>query len=414
MSEVKPLLRSALWYLQYWGMNPLFTSIWKNPLHESWTPFYGAEVSREDVVREYNKIIKKGRKPAGVALVPSARSRVVVIDLDIYKTEFGMTAEEVAAKFSDSFIAAITPRGGVRLVFAVPENGHFPHRFTIKWYSEQIGEGGGSAKHPWTMPPSVACVEAKELPDKSKKCLKVKHYYYVLPNGRLVKYPWELPWREPPVMDWEEAKDILSTLLQVEIVEAELVGEGELKVSGVSGVPYIPVPCWRNLEEFKEWLREDGQPPLPPCVAVALGYRVDGDEMVYTGQKVPHGLRFTMGAFALHFLASCIAEFDPEELINYVGENLEDFPTDTGEPLNTKLSRLLAKIGKIVVPKYTGLGSLATNLPPELCQRCPSEYRDPCRTGIVGDEKYTDRYIPALGFASFYYSYKYGRGGQSF
>ena len=400
---MKTLLRSAIWYLQYWGMNPVFTSLWKVPLHRSWSELYGASISVSDVVKEYERVIREGKKPAGVALAPSERSRVVVVDLDIYRVDYGTPPERVASALANYFVAALTPRGGVRVAFRVPEGSYTPHRFTVRWYDEEIGEGGGTAKHLWTFPPSVACVK-EEAVDEKRKCVEVKHYHFVLPDGRLVKYPWELPWRAPPEMPWDRARDIIEAELQVEIVEAELAGlAGDLKISGASGAPYIPVPCWRNLEEFKDWLETSGFPPLPPCVAAALGYEPDdyGTGMIYTGKKVPHGLRFTMGAVALFFLASLIAEFDPKELIDFIGQNLQDYPADEGEPLNTKLSRLLASIGKIIVPKYSGLGSIANNLPPDLCNRCPIEYKHPCTTfSTVEVDGKTYRRNPTLGFFS--------------
>ena len=408
-NRVRTLLRSALWYLRAWNMNPIFTSIWKVPLHESWTPFYMAEISPEDVVKEYERIVKNGKKPAGVALVPSPKSRVVIVDLDIYRTDFGMSAEELALRFADRFVIAVTPRGGLRIAFTVPETGHLPYRFAVRWYGEQIGEGGGTAKHPWTMPPSASCV-AEVSEGGRRKCKEVRQYYFMLPDGKRAKYPWNLPWKAPPQWTWEEAKDYLMTVLQAEVVEAELVGGGDLKISAPSGTLLVPVPCWRDLDDFREWLETDRHPALPPCVALALGYAVDeSGEMVYTGRKVPHGLRFTMGATATYFLSSCIADFDPDDLIKFIGENLEDFPADAGEPLNTKLSRLLAKVGKMVVPRYAGLGSLATNLPPELCRKCP--YRDACRSGLLtpDGEKHTNRYLPWIAFATAYWSSKWKR-----
>ena len=375
------LLRSALWYLKYWGMNPLFNNIWKMPLHEEWTPFYMAEIRPEDVVREYNSIVNAGKRPAGVALVPSKSSRVVVLDID--KTE-GLPVIEVAKRLaSKNLVVAITPRGGLRIAFRVKEGDYLPHRIVIERFDEKIGEGGGTFKHPWTFPPSVACVKATEDGGK-QKCVEVRHYFFVLPDGKLVKYPWELPWKEPPEASWEDAKTLIELTLQAKVeVPAAVVG-GELKVGASTGVQLIPIPCWRSLEEFKEWLETDGNPPLPPCVATALGYEAGSHGMFYTGRKVPHGLRYTMGAIATMFLAACIAEFDLKELVDFVGEHLEDYPADEGEPLNTKLSRLLVRVGNVVVPRYSGLGSIAGNLPPELCKKC--DYvcmRDPSKPGVT-------------------------------
>ena len=373
------LLRSAIWYLQNWRMNPVFNNIWKVPVHDEWSSFYMAELRYEDVVREYNNIVRQGKKPAGVALVPSKNSRVVVLDID--KTE-GLPVMEVAKRLAKNMVVATTPRGGLRIAFRVREGDYMPHRIVIERFGEKIGEGGGTFKHLWTFPPSVACVKEEELPDGSRKCLEVRHYFFVLPDGRLVKYPWELPWKEPPEHSWDDAKSLVELVLQATIETPATVASGELKVGEASGTAFIPVPCWRSLDEFKEWLETDGNPPLPPCVAVALGYEVDSHGMFYTGRKVPHGLRYTMGAIATMFLAACIASFDPKELVDFVGEHLEDYPADEGEPLNTKLSRLLVKVGNIVVPRYSGLGSLAGNMPPELCKRC--DYvcmRDPSTPG---------------------------------
>jgi len=402
---VKALLRSAVWYLRNWGMNPVFTSVFKVPLHESWGRLYGASISESDVVKEYERVIRGNRRPAGVALVPSERSRVVVVDLDIYRASYGTPPEKVATALANYFATVLTPRGGVRAAFRVPSGSRLPHRFTVRWYDEEIGEGGGTAKHLWTFPPSVAC--AREVEEGGRrKCGEVRHYYFALPDGRLVKYPWETPWRALPEMPWSEAKDLIEAELQVEVVEAELAwAAGDLKISSAHGPPYISVPCWRSLEEFREWLETSGFPPLPPCVATALGYEVDELGMTYTGRKVPHGLRFTMGAVALFFLASLIAEFDPKELIDFVGQNLQDYPSDEGEPLNTRLSRLLTTVGKIVVPKYSGLGSVANNIPPDLCNRCPMEYRHPCTTFATFEvDGSVSRRNPTLGFAPRYYA----------
>jgi len=372
------LLRSAIWYLQNWKMNPLFNNIWKAPLHDEWSPFYMAELTPDDVVREYNKIVAEDKKPAGVALVPSKSSRVVVLDID--KTE-GINIERVSKKLAERFVVAITPRGGLRIAFRVRDGSFYPHRIVIKRFGEQIGEGGGSFKHPWTFPPSVACVKDEELPNGSKKCLEVRHYYFVLPDGKLIKYPWELPYKEPPEWEWDDAKDYIELELGVELVAPEsAVSAGELKVGAPSGFVFVPIPCWRTLSEFLNWLETDGKPPLPQCVAHALGYLVLPDgRMIRTNRKIPHGFRFTMGAVATMFLAACIAEVNPEELINFVGQNIEGFPADEGEPLNTKLSRLLVKIGNIVAPRYMGLGSIATNIPPELCRKCM--YASRCMRG---------------------------------
>jgi len=366
---VKPLLKSALWYLENWRMNPLFNNVFKRPLHDEWTSFYMAELKPADVINEYNKIVSKGKKPAGVALIPSKNSRVVVLDID---KSTGVNLETVARRLADKFVVAITPRGGLRIAFKAKENSFFPSRIVIKSFGERIGEGGGSFKHPWTFPPSVACVKEEELPDGRRKCLEVKHYYFVLPDGRLAEYPWEIPFKEPPEWDWNDAKDLIGLELGAELEAPETVFSGDLKVGSSSGFTFIPVPCWRTLNDFIEWLETDGQPHLPNCVARALGYKVREDgTMEYTGEKVPHGLRYTLGATATMFLTACIAQANPEEIINFVGQNIEDFPADEGEPLNTKLSRLLVRVGNIVVPKYTGVGgALSVNIPPELCKRC--------------------------------------------
>lgn len=403
---MKPLLRSALWYLQNWRMNPLFNGVWKNPLHDEWTSFYMTDVKPEDVVNEYNRIVASGRKPAGVALVPSKTSRVVVLDVD--NTE-GIDVGYTSKRLAKDFVTAVTPRGGLRIAFKVKEGSYFPHRIAIRRYGEKIGEGGGSFKHPWTFPPSVACVKAEETPGGGRKCLEVKHYYFVLPDGKLVKYPWELPYTEPPEWGWEEAKNYIEVELDAELVAPEEVISGDLKVGSASGFIFIPIPCWGTLEEFVEWLETKREPPLPQCVAHALGYRVKGNKMIYTGQKVPHGLRYTLGAIATMFLAGCIADVNPEELVNFVGQNIEDFPADEGEPLNTKLSRLLVRVGKIVVPKYMGVGSLSINMPPELCRNCTYAsrcMRDVADTGDGRADKESDKKRVWLNYSLLFWDLK--------
>ena len=375
-------------------MNPIFNNIFKRPVHDSWSQFYMTELTPDDVVREYKSILARGRRVSGVALVPSPRSRVVVVDLD--KLE-GLDANLVALRLAGKMVVAVTPRGGLRLAVRIPEGEQLPHRFTVTRYGDVIGEGGGTFKHPWTFPPAAACIKT----DSSGKCIEIRPYYYVLPDGRSAKYPWQLPWRAPPVMPWEELVDILSLMLQADVSVETTSGPGELKV-GVTNDAIPPLPCWRTLEEFKEWLEISGHPPLPSCVARALGYTSEYGIMEYTGEKVPHGMRFVLGAAAVMFLAACIASATAEELIETVGANLEDFPSDEGEPLDTKLSRLLLKAGRDrVIPRYSGLGSI--QVPVDLCSTC--EYKLQCTGGYYteGPPEDPKRRSPWLAFIPRYY-----------
>lgn len=396
---MKTLLRSALWYLNKWGMNPVFTNIYKKP-YRNWSEYYMEELTQDTILKDYEEILRSGGKPAGIALVPSKRSRTVMVDLDIYRVEYGAGVEEIAGNFTKDFVVVLTPRGGLRIVFAVPEGSYVPSRFTIRWYDKPVGEGGGTFKHLWTVPPSVACVQ-KVVDDAEahNRCDDLRHYYFVLENGKKVRYPWELPTNELPVWSWEDAKNYISTVLQVEISEAVFAGEGEISISSSSEVLRVPIPCWKDLNEFMEWL-EDPVPPLPNCVAIALGYRIVDGEMTYTGEKIPHGMRFTYGVVALHFLSSTIVVFDAKELIDFIGRNLEDYPLDSGEPLNVKISRHLVKYGNMVLPRYGGLGSLVAGLPKEVCEACM--YKDLCLNNTLGGL----RHVPWLPFSTRFWSLK--------
>ncbi|MEM1694040.1 MAG: hypothetical protein QW456_07525 [Ignisphaera sp.] len=375
MSDV--LLKSSLWYFSKWRMNPVFCNIFKKPLHD-WSNLYGSEISREDIVKIYRNIIETGGKPAAISLLPSASSRMVVLDLDIYRVDFGMSGVDVAKLLVDhGFIAGITPRGGVRVVFAV--RGEIPGKISISWYGRAIGEGGGRSKHMWHFPPSVACLES----DEGGRCKSIGKYYFVVSKERLARYPWELE-EKLPEWSWSEAVDLLKAILQVEISEESIkTTYGELKPGTVSKVR-VTIPCWRDLNEFIEWLNglRGPQIPLPICVARAIGYRVTTDlRNEYTGEKVPHGLRFMLGAIGVMFLSATVAKADVKEIVDFVGQNLEDYPSDEGEPLNTKLSRLLVVAGNMVLPRYSGLGSIG-NIPPEFCSSC--QYFDVCRNNASG------------------------------
>lgn len=389
------LLRSGLWYLTKWGMNPVFCNVFKKPLHD-WSHLHGASVEGGEVVRTYESVVRGGGKPAGVALLPSSTSRVVVLDLDIYRVNFGMGGSEVASLLADhGFVAAVTPRGGVRIAASLADGEPLPGRVTVYWFGQPIGEGSGSHKHLWHFPPSVACVETSA----DGRCARVGRYEFVLPGGKRIRYPWELGVDRPPSWRWSELTELMRAVLQVEISEEQLVVGGDLKPSPSSGAR-VPVPCWRDLREFEEWLMGLSPPavPLPACVARALGYAVTEDlRNAYTGEKVPHGLRYVLGAAATMFLAATVASSSVEEIVEYVGRNLEGFPADEGEPLNTKLSRLLAVYGSFVVPRYSGLGSLAASLPVGMCESCP--YSSVCRTSPSG----LSRYVPWLAFSTHFW-----------
>ncbi|MEM3964168.1 MAG: hypothetical protein QW584_00395 [Thermofilaceae archaeon] len=372
------LLRSALWYLSKWNMNPVFCNVFKKPLHD-WSNLYGSEISREGVIKIYRSVVGSGGKPAAVALLPSASSRTVVLDLDIYRVDFGMSGAEVATLLVDhGFVASVTPRGGVRVVFAV--QGEIPGRISVSWHGRAIGEGGGRGKHMWHFPPSVACLESGD----GGRCRSVGKYYFVVSKKRLVRYPWELVTEKLPEWSWSEAVDLLKAILQVEISEESIQATyGDLKPGTASKVR-VTIPCWRDLNEFVEWLNglSGPQVALPACVARALGYRVTADlRNEYTGEKVPHGLRFTLGAVGVMFLAATVARASVKELVDFVGQNLEDYPSDEGEPLNTRLSRLLVVAGNMVLPRYSGLGGIGS-IPPELCSSC--QYSDACRNNANG------------------------------
>lgn len=378
------LLRSALWYLSRWGMNPVFCNIFKKPLHD-WSHLYGAQVSGEDVVKLYRSIASSGGRSAGVALLPSSSSKIVVLDLDIYRVNFGMSGVDVAAMLADhGFIVSVTPRGGVRVVFEAKDE--VPGRISISWYGKAIGEGGGRSKHMWHFPPSAACLET----DDEGRCKRVVRYFFVLHGKKLSKYPWELPSSgRPPSWKWCEAVDLLKAILQVEISEESIqTMYGDLKpVDSTEDRIDVPVPCWRDLNEFVEWLNGliEPQIPLPSCVARVLGYRVTEDlRNEYTGEKVPRGQRFTFGALGVMFLAATIARASVKELVDFVGQNLEDYPSDEGEPLNTKLSRLLVVAGNMVLPRYSGLGGIGI-IPPELCASC--HYFEACRRSSESKER---------------------------
>lgn len=382
------LLRAAIWYLKNWKMIPVFCNIFKKPLQpwgelQSW-------VSVNEVVGVYRSIVSGGGRPAGVALLPSAESRVVVVDLDIYRVNFGLDALSVASTMSDhGFLAAATPRGGVRLAFSVAPGDRLPGRISVTWFGEPIGEGAGTHKHLWHFPPSAACVEEKE-----RRCERVGRYEFVVRGGRRVRYPWELGISEPPAWRWEEAVEVLRAVLQVDLAEASVsAARGGPRPAETEGV--VVIPCWRNLAEFEDWLSGLTPPaiPLPACVARALGYRVEDARNEFTGEKVPHGMRFTLGATAAMFLAATVAEASVEEIVEFVGRNLEDFPSDEGEPLDTKLSRLLAVRGSMVLPRYSGLGSVASAIPVELCASCT--YSEVCRTSPSG----TSRHVPWAAFS---------------
>lgn len=383
------LLRSAIWYLSKWGMNPVFCNIFKKPLHD-WGGLHGSALAKEDVIRLYREA-KSGGKPAGVALLPSATSRVVILDLDIYRVEFGLSAQAVASTLAEhGFVVATTPRGGVRVAVSVVDGDPLPGRITISWFGKAIGEGSGAHKHLWHFPPSVACLETD-----GGRCRKIGRYEFVI-KGRTTKYPWDIGVDRPPTFRWSEAVELLRAILQVEVVEDSQVAStgGDLKPG--SHVGGLTIPCWRSLAEFEEWLSGLRPPsvPLPACVARALGYRVTEDlRNEYTGEKVPYGMRYVLGATATMFLAASIASATVEEIVDFVGRNLEGFPADEGEPLNTKLSRLLATSGSFVFPRYSGLGAIASSLPVDLCGSC--HYSQVCRTSPSGG----NRFVPWLAFS---------------
>lgn len=374
----KTLLRAALWYLNNWRNIPVFFNIYKVPLVK-WDSLYLAEPDPGLVVRMYNEVVRSGRKPAAIALLPSSESRTVFIDLDIYRSRrFRRSAEEMARELSDTFVTVLTPRGGLRLVFENASEQQ-PYRFTVSYLGDPIGEGGGAMfKHFWHMPPGHACVLDRR---EQEKCTREHIRPYVFVTGRgTTKYPWETPWERPPRMTLDEAIDILRATYYLEFsVEERSRGRGGVVVKEAAGSVRLVPPCWENLDEFRDWLRRRPYPPLPACVAAALGYEVTPAGMRYTGRKVPEGMRFSIGAAAVVFLAACVADFDPRELIDMVGEHLEGYPADTGVPLDRKLSYLIARAGNIYVPRYTGLGSMASAMPPQLCERCP--YKDPCIRG---------------------------------
>lgn len=380
------LLRSALWYLSKWSMVPVFCNVFKKPMHD-WGSLYASRPTPKDVVSIYDGIVRGGGRPAAVALLTTPESRVVVIDLDIYRVEFGMACADAAKLLADhGFVAAVTPRGGVRVVFRVPDGEAPPGRLSAYWYGEHVGEGSGTHKHLWHFPPSVAC-----LKEDQGRCTEVGRYLFVLSGGRTARYPWDIGYSSPPTWRFEEAREVIETVLNIELrSSSQPAGQGEkgpLKTALGSGARPT-IPCWRSLDEFREWLAGLHPPsiPLPACVARALGYEVTQDlSNAYTGEKVRKGLRFVLGAAAVMFLASTVAEAKPEEIVDFVGNNLEGYPADEGEPLNTKLSRLLTTLGPYMVPKYSGLGSIAASIPAELCERCP--YSERCRRTSTGAER---------------------------
>lgn len=391
----EPLLKSALWYLNKWKANPVFVNIFKRPIGVRWGDYYMRSMTMKDVEKLYKRAKAIG-KPAGIAIVPSPEYRLVVLDIDDRKP----LSPDMILEIAKRYVVAVTPRG-LRIIFKVNDEEWetIPERLVIYHSGEKIGEGASRHKHMWNVPPGAACLEDVDE-GKGGRCSKLGKYKFLTGSGQLVNYPWLLKWEEPPLHEWELALDELYLTLEIEVKDAKTykkTGPGGIRITS-GGKPIVPIPCWEDLEDFKRWLEYEQYPPLPPCVAKALGYDSTGGRMVETGRLVRKGERFIYGASAVLFLSACIASFNPVELINFVGEHLEDFPHNPGgERLDKAFSRLLSESKHGIIPRYAGLGSIGGGIDPEEnCKYCP--YSGVCLAGVeVGGEGYSK---PDSGFYS--------------
>jgi len=358
------LLRAALWYNARWRVSVVFMDIYKRPLPREWGHLYMARMTQADVASLYRSVA--GQRPAAVAVLPSPDSRVLTIDVDRPPA----AAEELARRLASTgaAYAAITPRGGLRAALLLRDRSELPEKVSVHRGGERVGEGGGTAKHLWTYPPGVACVE-----ERAGRCARLGQYLFVLPSGRKTPYPWEVP--EPPALGLSEALDIASTALGLEVSAGggEAGGRAPPRPAQAPSKPLLPVPVFRDLEEFREYAFgawPGPRVPLPRCVARALGA---GE---FWGQPVPRGERYVYGAAAVLFLSAVVAEFDPAELVALVGSNLEGFPGDSGQPLDAKLTQLIAEYRGLYIPRYGGLAHVKRSIPEEFCRQCP--YYRPC------------------------------------
>lgn len=378
------LFRSAVWYWNNWRVFTIPQTITQKPLIP-WSDYYAQEVGVKELMDAWRNV-----RAAGLAALYVRGSSAVVLDIDAYRV--GIRREDVirwGKKLSENFVVALTRSDGLRVMFSVTDT--VPGCLEGLFYEEPVGEGGGECKHLWTLPPSVTLTkDGKER----------RQYVFITRNG-FVRYPWELGRKELPEMTLKDGLEMLELITGVKYAEKTVRVSG-LKLKG-GGRALPTIPCWNDLEEFSEWLELVGEPPLPRCVAMAIGYDTTEVGMIHTGKTVPEGLRFTLGSAAVMFLSACIANADPKEIIEFVGENLENFPNDKGEPLDRKFSRLLTASGNRVIPAYAGLGSLANALPERICNGCP--YASECRGGYItnGGIAGGTRFIPWHVYVVRYY-----------
>jgi len=356
------MLEHAIFYNTRWGVNVVFTNVRKVPLHP-WKHLYMGEQSPRDIAEVYRSI----RYPAGIAAVASPRARVVFVDVDLYRV--GREVDEgVLRRLAEHFVVYTTPRGGVRLVFMQSDSEEPVTALKLVDSSgAAVGEGGYATAHMWHLPPSAAC--------KTEGKCEVGRYEFVLASGKRERYPQKVPL--PPVVPLNEAAKVIESLLGVKVYAG--VGErveNSVRVREAGETVYVGPPLWSNIEEFL--LSLPSLRVFPECVANALGYTFAHGAAEELGMKVGKGARFILGGAAVVFLAATVAEKTAEEVISLAGRNLQDFPKDEGEPLDKKFSRLLARAGEMVVPRYRA-SFILSQVPPQVCERCQL-YRRVCKT----------------------------------
>jgi len=346
--------------------------------------YYTVGQSWDSVVELFARA-KRARGVSGVAVYPLRRGDRVLatIDFDCVRecgADNASLARFLASRLPDARV--VVSRRGVHLhvytdVF---------YRGEVSMYGVRIAEVFGAVRHAITMPPTV-----RGSGDDTVQ------YKFILPDGGSTPDPGHI---DPPgYVGLSELAGELEGMgynVSIEGVRGATLHTSNRAASstmvialdtstahshaGSSGGGRMKDPLFPDIESFRRYVYENPRRlPLPSCIAWGLG--VDPIRPGVRVSRVRRGYRFTVGGATAMFIAYVVDRVSREEVLDLVGRNLEGYPdAGGGRRLDRELSNLLLDDGRGgVAPRYAGLGSMASNMPRELCDSCV--YRGYCMTG---------------------------------
>jgi DUF971 family protein len=329
------LIRYTVHYKRVLGINIVFTDENKRPLTE-WGHLHLGYQSEDDLVDSYRKLIDRKARISGIAGVQSSSSRVIFIDID----EHGIyDPAHVSKELGENFLVHSTARGGIRILCISRD--HLPHYASLERGGRRVGELAGTAKHLWQLPPS-------EIASGNG----VTRYRMFLGGSEINPLSIE----RVGELSYEEIIETISTYFSLDTIR-NVKGKSKAAVEVASGdTIYFFPPLFRDVSEFLQ--KANALIQIPRCVLKAI----------FDDEPIKKGNRFNVGSIAVIFLAALIDDKTEDEILSLVSKNLERYPEDEGEDLDSKFLRLLARYGDALIPSY--MPFTTHKIPADICREC--------------------------------------------